>query len=245
MKAKFVNEALTDILKPKSPKDILDIINTKDTTRKKISLLIDLFEDDEETFEKISEFRDTSKELNEILMLLKISSLMKAGKDEEAQQVVQEIADNYGRDSLLTTAEELNALVEHSWRKEDNIFSAYELKQLKLNLYEKTKSEEEELRDLYQNSFIFIGYPDYKDVAVGGKMYKEERLGIENLLKVDLYNAADLQQASMMNMRAGTVPGGRVYAVWIMKDMWDREYAYNDDIPDDVREHINDEKFKI
>ena len=170
---------------------------------------------------------------------------MKAGKDEEAQEVVQEIADTYGRKSLLTKANELNALIGSSWRSDENIFSNHELQQLKLFTYKLTKTTEEEFRDEYMNSYMFIGFNDLKDVVVNDKKYKEERLGIENLLKVDLYNATDLHQATMMKMRAGTVPGGGVWAVWIPKDMHDEEYTYNEQISDNLREYIDDEKFKI
>ncbi len=245
MRAKLLSEALGDVLKPKSPRDMFNLVKTKDTIGEKISVLIQIFENHPDIFKQISEFRDEDDELNEVLMLLKISSLMKAGERNKVDKIIQEISDKYGRESLLTSANYLNSLIGTSWRSEDNIFSSRELEQLKLSLYKKTKSEDEEIRDEYMNSFLFLGYPDYVDVDVNGKIYKEERLGIENLIKVDLYNSADLQQAGMMKMRAGTVPGGRVYAVWVNKHMWGEEYAHNEQIPDDVREYIDNEKFIV
>ena len=245
MKAKYISEALKDVLRPKTPQEIVDVIMEKDTVEERIEDLVGLYRKSPQIFSNLTTLEDVDPEVNQIMMLLNIANEKKKGNEDAAQDILMDIAEKYGRDSILVQAKHLNSLTRGSSYRDERIFSQSDLDKLKLDLYKETRSEEESFRDEYFNSYLFIGYNDMKEVKIDGETYHKKRLGIENLVKVDLYNPQDLTQAYGMKIRATTVDGGKVWAVWIPKDMWEQDYAYNEDIPDDVRKFIDENKFQV
>jgi len=107
------------------------------------------------------------------------------------------------------------------------------------------RTELETETDEWFNTYIFIGYTDFKEVTIDGEDFHKKILGIENLLKMDMYNSGDLMNISGMKMRAVTVDTGKVYAVKIPKYLADNDNYYNDGISDKLRKFVDENKYKI
>jgi len=195
-------------------------------------------------FKDIEDDPSIDEESNQLLLLYKIKGAINSDNVEKLNGFIQKLGERYGRKNLLNKAQEISipdGFHDHS------LFNKKDLEQLKLSLYQETRSEEEALRDETTNIFAFISYPDYKEVIINGRKLKEERLGIEKLVLIDKYNASSLAQVPMMKIRAqaqyGGVGGG-VYGVYIPKFMWEEE-SQNERIPDRIREYIDKNKFKL
>ena len=105
------------------------------------------------------------------------------------------------------------------------------------------------MRDELYDVYAFIGYPDFIEREIEGETFHKKRMGIENLVKLDKYDSGSLAQVPMMKLRAQHQYGGDkdagVWAVYIPKEMWEKDHAYNQDIPDNLRKFIDENKFKI
>ena len=128
---------------------------------------------------------------------------------------------------------------------DNNLFNKKEIEQLKLSLYRETRNDEEIARDRFYDVYAFIGYNDFVEKEVNGDILHKKMLGIENLVRLNKYDAASLSQVGPMKMRAQVQyqgeQGSGVYGVYIPKTMWDKDYAYNDDIPNEIKEYIDKE----
>lgn len=185
-------------------------------------------------------------ETNQLMLLFKIKGAIDKDQVEELQEFIHEMGEKYGRKSVLEKASSI--LIPDGYH-ESNLFNKKDLEQLKLSLYKETRSEEETIRDEYFDVYAFIGYPDFVEKEIDGEKFHKKRLGIENLVKLDKYSSSSLAQVPMMKVRAQHQYGGEaeagVWAVYIPKHDWDKDYAHNSEIPDSLRKFIEENKFKI
>lgn len=183
-------------------------------------------------------------ETNQLLLLFKIKGAIDNGEVEKLQNWIHELGERYGRDTILDKASELRI---PSAYDDHYLFNKKDIEQLKLSLYKETRSEEETQRDENYDVYAFIGFTDYKEHKIKGETYHKKILGIENLVKLDKYNSSSLAQVPMMKIRAQVQSDKdhKVWAVYIPKYMWDKDHAYNHQIPDDLREYIEEKKFSI
>jgi hypothetical protein len=107
------------------------------------------------------------------------------------------------------------------------------------------RTQEEIDEDDFINNYFFIGFEAYKKVEIDGEEFHKKYMGIENLVKVDQYDAGQLQSVSMMKVRATTVPGGSMYAVKIPNFLADKDNYYDQDINDQLRKWIEEHKYKV
>jgi hypothetical protein len=181
-------------------------------------------------------------ETNKMMLLFKIKRAIDTGEIKSLQNFIHKMGKKYGRNNVLDFAKNITI---NNYR----LFNKKQLKQLKLSLYKETRSAQEKERDENYNVYAFISYPDYKDIEIDGKTYSKKKLGIENLIKIDKYNAASLMQVNMMKMRQvaqyGNQEDSAVFGVYVPKDIWDVQTTYNKDIPDDLRSYIDKNKFKL
>jgi len=106
-----------------------------------------------------------------------------------------------------------------------------------------TRSEEHLSRDQSLDLFVFIAKPEFVENPDGS--YRK-KLGIENFLKMNIYDPTDLQSISMMRMRA-SLQMADVYMIWIPKDTFEEEKdSYSaSEIPDWMLKLIDEKKTKI
>lgn len=69
----------------------------------------------------------------------------------------------------------------------------------------------------------------------------KKKLNIERLMKVDIYDASDLQIINMMKMRSRFQQDVETYFIWVPKGSFD-EYIETNDIPDYILELIDKKK---
>lgn len=207
----------------------------------KARLLWRFFKSWPDLFQHVEEDPRLDDESNQLMLLFRIKRAINNNEIDELQSLIQQMGERYGRKNILDKASSVK--IPESRYGESNLFNKKDIEQLKLSLYKETRSEEEILKDEYYNIYAFIGYPDFIELDDG--MHKKT-LGIENLVKIDKYDSSSLSQVPMMKIRAQAQGDQtKVWAVYIPKHMWDEDYAYNKDIPDDLREFIDENKFKI
>jgi hypothetical protein len=107
------------------------------------------------------------------------------------------------------------------------------------------RTQEEIDEDDFINNYFFIGFEAYKKVEIDGEELHKKYMGIENLVKVDQYDAGQLQSVGMMKVRATTVPGGSMYAVKIPNFLADKDNYYDQDIDDQLRKWVEEHKYKV
>ena len=114
---------------------------------------------------------------------------------------------------------------------------------LKLVQKKLTRSEENKERDDTMDLFVFIGSEKFSKKENGD--YKKS-LGIENLVKIDLYDPVELQQINMMKMRAHADKSD-VYMIWIPKDTFEEEKDsyFPEEIPEFILDAIDKKKTRI
>ncbi len=105
------------------------------------------------------------------------------------------------------------------------------------------KTEDQQMQEDLMKRYVFIGRPAYKAVTVNGKKYHEEILHIENLYQIDPYENSDLTAALMLKIRATQQgEGSRAWKVLIDSWMHDEKTTMDDDISDDLRQYIDENK---
>jgi len=106
-----------------------------------------------------------------------------------------------------------------------------------------TRSEQHLSRDQTHELFVFIGKPEFVENP-DGSFHK--KLGIENFVKMDVYNPSDLQSINMMKIRA-RFENSDVYMIWMPKGVFEKEQdSYTpDEIPDWLLKLIDEKKTKI
>ena len=106
-----------------------------------------------------------------------------------------------------------------------------------------TRSDDHISRDQTHDLFVFIAKPEFVENEDGS--YRK-KLGIENFLKMNIYNATDLQAINMMKMRA-RFQMADVYMIWMPKGSFEKEQdSYMpSEIPDWMLKLIDKEKTKI
>jgi hypothetical protein len=189
-------------------------------------------------------------ETNQIMLLFKIKGAMDNHEVDKLQSFIHELGEKYGRETILDKAAQIR--IPEGRYEDKHLFNRKDIEQLKLSLFKETRSEEEMMRDELYDVYAFIGYPDFVEKEIDGETFHKKRLGIENLVKLDKYDSGSLAQVPMMKIRAQAQYSGQfssgeagVWAVYIPKNMWDKDTAYNDDIPDNLRKFIEENKFKI
>lgn len=201
-------------------------------------------------FKDIQEDSRIDPETNQLMLLFKIKRAVNNHEVEKIEQLIREMGEKWGRENILDKAERIKIPSTSQYESSDNsLFNKKEIEQLKLTLYKETRSEEELTRDELFDIYVFIGYTDYQEIEIEEKTLHKKILGIENLVRLDKYDAASLAQVGPMKIRAQVQYGGKegsgVFAVYIPKFLWDKDYTYNEDIPDNLRTFIEENKFKI
>jgi hypothetical protein len=114
----------------------------------------------------------------------------------------------------------------------------------KIALTKITRTPEKIEEDEEENVYIFIGYTDKVPTMVNGKKYYEEKFMVENMIKIDKYNPADLSQVTGMKLRVRyqehKYDDYAVYMLKVPKFVMDEE-SYHE-----IPEHLQDivEKYK-
>jgi len=215
----------------------------------KTKLIWRFFKSWPDLFKNIEDDPKLDEETNKIMILFRIKRAIDKGEMKELQKFIHNMGEKYGRKNIIELASKIQ--VPDKGYYDNSLFNKKDLEQLKLSLFKETRNEEEKERDEVFDVYAFIGYADYQQINVGGEEMHKKMLGIENLVKIDKYNTNSLVQISMMKIRANAQYGNsndeyaRVWAVYIPKYMWDKDHAYNKEIPDDLRKFINENKFKV
>jgi hypothetical protein len=242
MKAKRIFEDINDILKPKSSAEIFNLI--KDLPKEeKIKEAWKFLKKYPSAFHDVEDNFGGDDETNKLMVLFKIKAAMLSGEKEKINNFIKEMGERFGQTDLISFAKNLYV---SGYRGDELLFNEKELQQLQISLYKETRNEEEQLRDELYNIYAFVGSYKFKEIEINKKIHNEKYLYIENLVKIDKYNTSSLNSISMMKIRA--VSQGedyKVYGVYIPKDNWDKDYAYNDEIPDNLRKFIDENKFKF
>jgi hypothetical protein len=107
----------------------------------------------------------------------------------------------------------------------------------------RTKKEQKE--DDENNIYIFIGYSDKVPITVNGKKYYEDKLAVENMIKIDKFDANQLNQVSVMKLilRFQNYADGAVYMLRVPKYLMDEDNYY--EIPDHLYDIVDKYKKKI
>lgn len=115
----------------------------------------------------------------------------------------------------------------------------------KIFLKKLQRTEEERQADDDENIYIFIGYTDKVPIEINGKKYYEDKFMVENMIKVDKYNPADLNQVTGMKLRVRyqehKYDDYGVYMLKVPKELMDEDNYY--EIPDHLQEIV--EKYKV
>lgn len=217
---------------------------------KKSQLIWRFFKSWPDLFKDVEDDPSIDEETNKIMLLFKIKGAINSNEIEDLQSFISQIGERYGRENVLDMASKI--YVPTNRYDDKQLFNKKDIQQLKLSLYKETRSEEESLRDEYYDVYAFIGYPDFIEKEIDGETFHKKLQGIENLVKINKYDANSLAQVSMMKIRANAQGTGQhgdkfsgVFGVYIPKFMWDKDYAYNQDIPSDLRKFIEENKFKF
>jgi hypothetical protein len=215
--------------------------------KQKSQLIFKFFKSWPDLFKDVEDDPRVDEETNQILLLYKIKGAINEGNVDQLQGLIHKMGERYGRDTILDKASEI--IVDEGGYHGEALFNRKDIEQLKISLYKETRSEEERLRDEYYNVYAFIGYADYIEKNVEGEILHKKRMGIENLVKINKYDTSSLSQINMMKMRAnaqyGYEEGSGVFGVYISKEMWDEDYAYNHEITDTLRKFIEENKFTL
>jgi hypothetical protein len=107
----------------------------------------------------------------------------------------------------------------------------------------RTKEQQEE--DEENNIYIFIGYTDKVPIMIKGKKYYEDKLAVENMIKIDKFDTAQLLQVSAMKLRLlyQNYTDGAVYMLKVPKEIMDEDHYYK--IPDHLYDIVDKYKVKI
>jgi len=228
-------------------KELKDYILNKKDFNEKARLVWRFFKSWPDLFRDVEDDPRVDPETNQIMLLFKIKGAIDRHEVNTLQSLIHEMGERYGRSNILDKAS--NITIPENRYADNKLFNKKDIEQLKLSLYKETRSEEEELRDQLYDVYAFIGYPEYVDKVIKGETFQKRRMGIENLVKLNKYDSGSLSQVPMMKIRAAHQyqhqEGSGVWAVYIPKDMWDKEYAHNEEIPDDLRKFIDENKFKL
>lgn len=243
-----IQRKLPDIFSGMKDEDLLNELKEyilSQPLEEKTRLVWRFFKSWPDLFKDVEDDPRIDPETNQILLLFKIKGAIDRGDTEEIQEFIHELGEKYGRKTILDRAAELR--IPEGRYEDHHLFNRSDIEQIKLSLYKETRSEEELERDEYYDVYAFIGYPEFIEKEIDGETYHKKRIGIENLVKIDKYSKKSLSQIPMMKIRAKAQYGGDgdVWGVYIPKDMWDRDYAYNQDIDDSLRRYIDENKFKI
>jgi len=117
----------------------------------------------------------------------------------------------------------------------------------KIYLAKVSRDEEKIREDEENNIYIFIGYTDKVPVTINGKQYYEDKFTVENMIKIDKYDASQLSQVTGMKLRVRYQehkhPDYGVYMLNIPKEVMDEENYY--EIPEHLQEIVEKYKRKI
>jgi biotin operon repressor len=123
--------------------------------------------------------------------------------------------------------------------------SKSDVSRAKIYIAKLKRTMEEEQEDDENNIYIFIGYTDKVPTVVNGKKYYEDKFAVENMVKIDKFDAHQLAQVSMMKLRLRFQPyeDGAVYMLRVPKEIMDEDHYYK--IPDHLYDIVEKYKKKI
>jgi len=241
---KKLPEIFTNMKDEKLLKELKEFILKQDFV-KKGELVWRFFKSWPDLFKDVEEDPRIDPETNQLMLLFRIKGAINNHEVDNIENLIQEMGQKWGRENVLDNAERIKISTERYG--DHDLFNKKEIEQLKLSLYKETRTEEELTRDELFDIYVFIAYNDFIKKEIYGEILHKKTLGIENLVKVNKYDASSLAQVGPMKIRARVQypKGGEVFAVYIPKYTWNKDYTYNDDIPDDLRKFIDENKFKI
>lgn len=240
---KILPDIFSGMKNKKILKDLKEfIINQKFEDKSK--LVWRFFKSWPDLFKDVQDDPRIDPETNQLMLLFKIKGAMDNNEIEKLQKLIHELGERYGRENILDKATEIKIPENNK-----NLFNQKDIQQLKLSLFKETRSEKEQKRDEYYDIYAFIGYSEFIEKEINGEILHKKRLGIENLVKLDKYNSSSLAQVPMMKIRAQHQYGGKkdsgVFCVYIPKEIWNKDYAGNEEIPNYIRKYIEENKFTI
>jgi len=245
-----LEKKLPDIFSNMKNKELVEELKTyilNQDFKQKSQLIFKFFKSWPDLFKDVEDDPRVDPETNQIMLLYKIKGAINEGNVDELQELIRKMGERYGRDTILDKASEI--IIDGGGYHGEALFNRKDIQQLKISLYKETRSEEERLRDEYNDIYAFIAYSEFIEKNVKGKILHKRRMGIENLVKINKYDTSSLSQITMMKMRAnsqyGREEGSGVFGVYIPKEMWDKNYAYNHEIPDTLRKFIEENKFTL
>jgi len=244
---KSLPEIFNNLKDEKTINDLKKYINSQDFENK-AALIWRFFKTWPNLFKYLEDDIRIEPESNQLILLFKIKGAIDKNEIDKLQSFIYELGEKYGRKNILEKAKNIKIINYRGY--EENLFNRKDIEQLKISLYKETRNEEELLKDEIYDIYAFIGYEDYKDTEINGESYSKKILGIENLVKINRYDMNSLSQVSMMKIRAnaqygGTGTQGGVYGVYIPKDIWNKNHAHNEEIPNNLRQFIDANKFKL
>ncbi len=242
-----IEKMLPEIFSDFKDKDLLHELKEhimKQDFQIKSKLVWRFFKSWPDLFKDVEDDPRIDPETNQLMLLFKIKGTINDGNVSKLQEFIRETGQKYGRENVLEKAADIR--IPEDRFGSTTLFNRKDLEQLKLSLYKETRTDKERSRDELYDVYAFIGYTEFIEKA---KNMHEKRLGIENLVKLDKYNSSSLSQVPLMKIRMmsqyGTDKDAGVFGVYIPKEMWTENYTHNSDIPDFLREFIDDNKFKF
>jgi len=120
-----------------------------------------------------------------------------------------------------------------------------DIAQTKIYITKLKRTKKEQKEDDENNIYIFIGYTDKVPVTINGKKYYEDKLAVENMIKIDKFDTNQLNQVSMMKLRLRfqNYTDGAVYMLRVPKEVMDEDNYYK--IPDHLYDIVDKYKKKI
>lgn len=123
-----------------------------------------------------------------------------------------------------------------SQKEEDMIDKLIYVLSKKSKRDDKTKQRDEENDCLVFNA-------SYQFIETDGGVYKKV-LNIERIIKIDIYDVADLKMVNMMKMRTRFQNDLETYMIWVPKSSFD-EYIESNEFPDYILDLIDQKKSRI
>jgi len=242
---KLLPDIFTDLKDSKTINELKNYI-LKQNFETKTNLIWKFFKSWPDLFTDIEDDMSIDKDTNLLLLLFKIKGAINDNKMDELQEFISELGEKHGRENIIDKAKDIIVSNPKGYNDNSLLFNNKDIEQLKLSLFKETRNEEEEIRDEYYDIYAFIGYDKFDEITIDDETFHKKNLGIENLVKLDKYDASSLSQVPLMKMRArAQSQHHKCYGVYIPKLTWDKDYAYDDDIPDSLRKEIDKNKFNF
>jgi len=153
--------------------------------------------------------------------------LLKSLKDtnKDIKKIIDDaVKDGIDKDEILFIVKYMLSYLD--WNDKRYHTADYDKKQAEIYIHKLKRSNKQRKKEENDNIYVFIGFVDKVPITVNGKQYYEDKFDTETLLKIDKYDVDQLQQISMMKLRATVQYGGKdsgVYMVTMPKDLMDKD----------------------